>query len=351
MEQVQYSRKRKEYKHILLRERYVIENLIKAGYSHRQIAEIIGCDRRTIDREVKRGSFGHTNYDATVTPEYGSDVGERIHIERGKNKGPYAKINNAPKLRKYIENKIKNENFSPEAALMKIKEENLEFEVEISAKTLYNNIDNGELDVSRKDLLRRSWKKKSEAEKKNKKAGHNLKGTSIEERPKEANERSEAGHWEIDLIIGKKGTKPVLLTLTERMTRKEIIRKLPNKEKKTIHEAIDKLEKELGKKFKKLFKTVTSDNGSEFLDFTALEQSIHRKSRFKMFYAHPYSSFERGTNENANGLIRRFYPKGTDFSKVSMKRIAAVEDWINNYPRKILGGVSSNTFQKQISFA
>jgi IS30 family transposase len=351
MEQEQYSRKRKEYKHILLKERYVIENLIKNGFSHRKIAEIIGCDRRTVDREIKRGSFEHTNSDATVTPEYGSDVGERVHKERAKNKGPYAKINNAPKLRKYLENKIKNENFSPEAALMKIKEENREFEVEISAKTLYNNIDNGELDVNRKDLLRRGWKKKSEDEKKNKKAGHNLKGTSIEERPKEANERSEAGHWEIDLILGKKGTKPVLLTLTERMTRKEIIRKLPNKEQKTIREAMDKLEKELGKKFKKWFKTVTSDNGSEFLDFTALEKSINKDSRFKVYYAHPYSSFERGTNENANGLVRRFYPKGTDFSKVSMKRIAGVEDWINSYPRKILGGVSSNTFQKQISFA
>ena len=127
------------------------------------------------------------------------------------------------------------------------------------------------------------------------------------------------------------------------MTRKEIIIRLPNKTQRAVKRALDRLERREGTQFKSKFKTITTDNGSEFLDFENLEQSCKRnEKRFKMYFAHPYSSWERGTNENANGIIRRFFPKGTDFSKVSLKRIQAVEDWMNNYPRKILGGICAN---------
>ncbi|MDR0197266.1 MAG: IS30 family transposase [Oscillospiraceae bacterium] len=110
---------------------------------------------------------------------------------------------------------------------------------------------------------------------------------------------------------------------------------------------LDRLERRYGAKFKETFKTVTMDNGSEFLDFESLERSCKRdEKRFKMYYAHPYSSRERGSNENANGIIRRFFPKGTDFSKISLAKIQAVEDQINNYPRRILGGISTNSAVK-----
>ena len=93
-----------------------------------------------------------------------------------------------------------------------------------------------------------------------------------------------------------------------------------------------------------MVKTVTFDNGSEFLNFQALERSATGEKRFEVFYAHPYSSWERGSNENANGLMRRFFPKGTDFSKVSIRRINAAAAWINSYPRRILNGLSANSF-------
>jgi len=102
---------------------------------------------------------------------------------------------------------------------------------------------------------------------------------------------------------------------------------------------LDTLEKKQGKKFKEKFKTITVDNGSEFLDYKILELSVTNpeQQRVKMYYTHPYSSWERGTNENSNKLIRRFIPKGTDIGKMSQAMIKRIETWMNNYPRTIFG--------------
>ena len=132
---------------------------------------------------------------------------------------------------------------------------------------------------------------------------------SIEHRPKEVNTREEYSHWEGYLIVGKQGTKTVLFTLTERMTRQEIIMKLPNKETKTIAKAIDKIERRYGSKFYKTFKCITFDNGVEFMGYKGLEKSCLRKqTRTKVYYAHPYCSGERGTNERELVHILSFEP-------------------------------------------
>ena len=106
------------------------------------------------------------------------------------------------------------------------------------------------------------------------------------------------------------------------------------------------LERKLGKKkFKEKFKTITCDNGVEFLDSDGIEKSRYGSgTRTTVYYCHPYSSWERGTNENINRMIRRFFPKGTNFDIVTTKQVQMVQDWINNYPRKILGGISSRQF-------
>lgn len=110
---------------------------------------------------------------------------------------------------------------------------------------------------------------------------------------------------------------------------------------------IDKLERKYGSKFKQIFKSITTDNGGEFLDFEGIEKSLYGKeTRTKMYFAHPYSSWERGTNENINRMIRRFIPKGVDISTFTHKETKRIENWINNYPRKILGGKSSNMLLK-----
>ena len=120
-----------------------------------------------------------------------------------------------------------------------------------------------------------------------------------------------------------------------------------------ILEYVDKLERKLGsKKFREIFKTITCDNGCENLDFEGIERSaITKKNRTKVYYAHPYSAWERGTNENINKLIRRFIPKGADIGEFSHERIKMIEYWINNYPRRIFHGLSSNELIAQISVA
>lgn len=340
MEQVNCNTKRKKHKHILRDDRYVIEQMLNAGQEKAAIIAVIGCTKKTMEREIARGTWDWLNGE---TYEYESvyswDVAQRKHEERSKNKGRYAKINDMPKLRKFLETQIKKHKYSPEAALNKAKEAG--YAVEISVKTLYNNIDTGEIGVKRKDLLRKDGWKQDKT--KPRKAANNLKGESIDNRPSAANERSEYGHWEMDLIVSCKGGKGALLTLTERKLREEIIIRLPDKTQRAVKRALDRLERRYGSKFKEKFKTITADNGSEFLDFKSLEKSCRTKAkRFKMYFAHPYSSWERGSNENANGIIRRFFPKGTDFSKVSIASIQAVEDWMNDYPRRILGGISAN---------
>lgn len=263
-----------------------------------------------------------------------------------KNKGRYAKINDMPELRLFLEKQIKKHKYSPKAALERAIDEG--YTVDISVKTLYNNIDSGEINVSRKDLLRKDGWKQDKS--KPRKAANNLKGESIDNRPIEANDRKEYGHWEMDLIVSCKGGKGALLTLTERMTRQEIIIRLPDKTQRAVKRALDRLERRHGSKFKEKFKTITTDNGSEFLDFEALERSCKSDTkRFKMYFAHPYSSWERGSNENANGIIRRFFPKGTDFNKISKAEIQVVEDWMNDYPRRILGGLTANKFAEIVA--
>jgi IS30 family transposase len=145
----------------------------------------------------------------------------------------------------------------------------------------------------------------------------------------------------MDLVVGKPGeSKAVLLTMTERTSKREIIRKLPDKTQASVIHAMDVMERQLGRKrFQKIFRTITVDNGPEFLNSSEMERSClsPKKARTLVYYAHPYSAFERGTNENMNRMIRRFIPKGTDLSQYTKKEIQRIENWLNNYPRKILG--------------
>ena len=134
------------------------------------------------------------------------------------------------------------------------------------------------------------------------------------------------------------------IVLTERKTRKEIIIAIPNRKAETVVKALDALERKLGaRRFRAIFKSITFDNGTEFAAAEELERSCVNKRlpRTKVYFCHPYSSWERGTNENTNGMIRRRFPKGTNFAAVTNAQIAQAENWINNYPRKILGYKSS----------
>ena len=145
----------------------------------------------------------------------------------------------------------------------------------------------------------------------------------------------------MDTVYSGKDCSPsCLLTLTERKTRVEIARKIPDRTAASVKKEIDKIERQMGAlAFRKLFISITPDNGVEFSNAEALERSIlAKKQRTSLFFSHPYSSFERGTNENHNGIIRRFIPKGSDIGLEKKSYVRKIQDWMNTYPRKILGG-------------
>ena len=151
----------------------------------------------------------------------------------------------------------------------------------------------------------------------------------ISERPPEVEDRLIPGHWESDLIVGK-NNKSFIGTLVERTTRTTLIVKLENKRASTVRKAFAEALQTLPKQ---MLKTMTHDNGTEMAE----HKLFTRDTQIQVYFAHPYSSFERGTNENTNGLIRAFFPKGTDFNLIPSGKIREVQDLLNNRPRKCLG--------------
>ena len=159
-------------------------------------------------------------------------------------------------------------------------------------------------------------------------------GRSIEERPESVDSREEFGHWEIDEVIGRKSDKDkVLLTMVERKTRNLCVLRLADKSSRSLMEAFQRMEDELGQDFPKVFRSITADNGSE----NAILADIESVTGTPVYFTHPYTSCEKGTIENHNGLIRRFLPKGKRIDSYDEDTILGVELWANGLPRKILG--------------
>lgn len=341
MSQVHYITKSKKGQHLKYEERQKIEILLKAGHKPKEIGELLGGrSERTIEREIARGKVKLLNSDYTTRIEYSADVAQQKHDYNGTSKGPVLKIGRNHKLIKFIEDKIIKEKFSPSAALAAAREEGLE--VNFCEKTLYNYIDMGLFpNLTSNDLPVKKTGKKRHYH--HVRAANNQKGKSIEERPIEAENKEEYGHWELDTVVGKQGTKAVLLVLTERSKGTEIIRKMKSKSQECVVAELDKIERKIGsKRFREIFKTITCDNGCENLDFENMERSVLTKQkRTQVYYAHPFSAWERGANECANKLIRRFIPKGSDISAFSKSFIRYIQHWINNYPRKHFNWLSS----------
>lgn len=325
----------RNYKHLTLTDRRSIEAWLRVGTSKQTMAIKLGVHISTIYRELKRGEYEHLNSDYTTEMRYSADLAEQRYQDSLRAKGAGLKIGNDRQYADYIEFKIREEKYSPAAVLGEIAAQGLQFNTTISKTTLYSYIDKGIfLTITNKDLPVKRNKTKHRYNRV--KAKRAPRGTSIEKRPAEIAERVTFGHWEMDCVEGKKGTSKTLLVLTERYTRREIIRLMPDKTMKSVVKALDRIERSYGAAtFKKIFKTITVDNGSEFSDFAGIERSIKGGQRTTAYYCHPYSSYERGSNENANKLVRRHYPKGTSFERVTASEIRKLERWVNNYPRKI----------------
>lgn len=317
-------------KHLNFKERMIIEIRLKDGFSVYKIAKELGRLINTITNEINRGTTTQIKQGKHIKI-YLADTGEAVYTKNRLNSCRPFKMLDCSEFINYTVDKIKNDSWSPDACVGEaIANGRFDRSQMVCTKTLYNYIDIGLLDIKNTDLpikLRRNTK--STRVKKHKK---NL-GYSIAERPIDINSRTEFGHWEIDTVIGEKSNNDnVLLTILERKTRYAIVINIVSKTANAVMDAFNRFRSLFGEQFSQVFKTITGDNGSEFADLSTIESETDTK----VYFTHPYSSFEKGTNERHNGLIRRFIQKGRRISDYSSDDIAFIEEWMNALPRRIL---------------
>ena len=331
----------KKRRNLTFTQRLQIETLNNAKKTKKEIAEILGLHLCTIYRELKRGAYNRLNGATWETfVSYSAQISQDRYDNLCSGKGRPIKLGKDWAFVNYIEQRVTKDKISACAVLGEIKYKQLPFETQISKTTLYRYIQLGYFPNIRLEKQKKEYKKV--------KIKRAPKGTSIERRPKEIKDRQSFGHWEMDCVCGK--TKSVLLVLSERLTRKEIIFKMENQKALSVVRCLNILERRFGKQFKKIFKTITVDNGSEFADYIGMEKSSYgHGKRTSLYYCHPYCSSERGTNERLNREIRRLIPKGSDISKYTVQDIQKVEDWVNNYPREIFNyATSAELFEQQL---
>lgn len=335
------------YHHLTYEERIKLETLLNLGLTPMEIVRTgeIKCSKSTIYREISRGQRDKLLHDYRMVRVYCADTGQRIYDYYATNKGPQLKIGNDYDFVRYMENMIVNKKYSPFAALAEMERQGLHFNCGgVCTGTVYNYIDRGDIfpHITRQSLYMKGKRKQNYDKIKRVRINKPLL-RSIEDRPKEISKREVCGDWEMDTVEGKKaGKNPVLLVLTERKSRAEIIRKIPGKTQDDVIAALDEIEREMRGNFNRIFRTLTVDNGCEFLNDKGLERSIYGGNRTTVYFCHPYNSCERGSNENVNKMVRRFVPKGEDIRQYTDEYIQCVQNWINDYPRRILGGKSSN---------
>ena len=322
---------RERGKHLTFEDRCSIKVFKKMEYSLRAIADAINCSASTVMNELKRGT-GERNGDKGRFPEYSAKRGQKCYENNRANSHKNYKISADNPFVVWAIQKIKVDKWSIDSCVGYARVHDL-FPSEdiICTKSFYNAVWRGLISLKPSDLPEAlSRKPKKEIVRKNKK---HL-GRSIEERAAIVSERKEIGHWEIDTVVGKKaGRESVVLTLVEKVTDYYIAIKIPGKDPISVMTALDVLREEYGEEyFSTVFKTITADNGSEFSELSTLEAY-----GTKIYFAHPYSSWERAQNERHNRLFRRYIPKGVSIEDYSSEQILSFADSMNALPRKILG--------------
>ena len=344
------KRTKRSYKTFTKRTRDQLEALYNAGISVKQISEILGYTHQAIYHELKRGYYMHRNTDWTETKKYSADKAQLSADINATAKGAPIKLDRDKEFASFVEDMVL-KGYSPGAILLYIKEHGLKFKTKVCRVTLYSYIEKGVfLKITNKHLLRKGIRKKKSGEEKAAKKLPNVEH-SIERRSAEINARQSFGHWEGDSVIGTNEKGETVRTLTERLTLMEIILKCPDKTAASTVRMFNRLERRIGSAaFRQIFKSITFDNGTEFSDTEGIEFSPYtHKRRTTVYYCHPYCSSERGSNENQNGFIRRFMPKGTAISRYSSAYVQRVQNFINDYPRaKFDGENSTKRFTREL---
>ena len=327
---------KKNYSHITVEQRIKIEALLKAGHKASFIAKQLNIHRSSIYRELKRNKTKTGKYNAAFAQELSDEQKERFSHNRSF----------TFTMEKFIREKLSKEQWSPEQIWGYCKENNIDMVSHESIyKFVYQDKHNGGL----------LYKNLRVASKKYRKRYGTGKGkrciikdkVSIDQRPECINNKQRVGDWEIDTIVGK-DNKGAIVTIAERTTAFVLIAKLNGKNAQELAEAVVKLMMP----FKDLVLSITSDNGTEF----AMHAHISKKLGALFYFAHPYSSWERGLNEYTNRLIRQYIPKKTNFDEVNHLFINEITMKLNRRPRKKLnyktpGKVFLNKFDDNVALA
>jgi len=299
------------YTQLTREQRYQIKALLKMEHSQTQIAKVVGVHKSTISREIRR-NVGGRGYRPKQAHE------RALYRRQGK-----AKLTISVETWQMIENRLRFD-CSPEQITGWLKDESLP---RVSHETIYryvytNKHAGGNL-YKHLRCLKTRRKRIGIYDRRGKIPGRR----GIETRPKDVEKRERLGDWEVDTIIGK-GHQGAVVTLCERKSRLLLLRKVDHKSADLVAQAVIDLLSWVGH-----VKTITSDNGKEFSEHQKISQTLN----VDFYFAHPYSSWERGTNENTNGLIRQYLPKNRNLTTVTPKEEIEIMDHLNLRPRKCLG--------------
>ena len=328
MDQLNSTTQHQKGKHLSFEERVIIQTRLKDNLSPNKIAKELGCSPNTVRNEIKRGTV--FLYNGNVK-RYKAHAGQAAYESNRGNSCRRCEYLSKLAFIRYVEDRFFNDGISIDACIGEaLTKHYFQREEMLCTKTVYNYIDKGLMKIRNHNLPEKiSRTPKRERVRKNKREL----GRSIEERPN-IDDKLEFGHWEADLVIGQKDkSDEALLTLLERHTRRYMLIKIAGKTASAVMDGFAKVKDYFGTKFSDVFKTITTDNGSEFADLSKLEET----SETLVYYAHPYASWEKGSNERHNRLVRRFIAKGKRISDYGLEAITRIEDWCNNLPRKILG--------------
>lgn len=326
MDTKNYSTQHRKGQHLLAEERHEIEVRLKDGWSIYRIAKHLHRPYNTIKNEIARGTV--YLYNGKVA-RYKAVVGEQKYREnRSRSRRQYKRLAVSSFI-VYVEEKFSSGWSLDICVGSALESEKFCRSQIVCTKTLYNYVDQGLIKIKNIDLpekLKRNTKKGKVRKHKR------ILGDSIELRPESVELREEFGHWEVDTVLGSKyEDEPCAVTLVERKTRKAIWVKAANHTADAVQNAIQSVIDYFGCMASSVFRSITGDNGSEFARLAELvSQGIC------VYFTHPYSSWEKGTNECHNRLLRRFIPKGISMVKYSAEEIAYMADWANTLPRKIL---------------
>lgn len=327
------------YNHLTIEERACITKFKEMKLSIREISRILDRSPSTISRELKRNSY-KTSVNYSVI-RYSPIVANKKYKKRRLNCHRPIKIN--IQVINYIKNKIKL-HWSPDQIINRCEDNKPENFPSLS--TIYRWIHLGYIPKTQITQLRRQGRFRRPAETRGK---FNL-GKTIKKRPKEVFKRNTFGHWEADTVVSGKvdnytlKSKYCFVSLAERKTRLYLVKWIPNRKEETVTNAIIELLKDFPTD---AVKTITCDRGKEFAGWKKIEKELQTN----IYFADPYCAWQKGTNENSNGLLREFYPKHMDLSKTNEKEVKDTLELLNNRPRKCLNyKTPQEVFDEYISY-